>query len=265
MGLWPSDAFKKGVASSIVVFALIVGVALYFIDQIYKLKDEQRQMIETELTNMTTRADDLSQQLAELISQKWREKYEAERLQVETLSEEASLIRKQYEDQIKELTAGFKGTAQPDTASLISGIAQLRREKEILVEKLELANSELSRLREIYTKSPSLFLPSGGLEAATKSIHGTNSIEVKRGEGWSSPDGIVTFGVEGISVNRARPGISASHNADVKVFGERQKAQAGSTFSKEIEGQVYRVNVIGINATDQTVTIVYAGPVGNPK
>lgn len=167
---------------------------------------------------------------------------------------------KRYKAQIEELNAKLKSVQSPDIASLVSSNAQLKYDNEVLEEKLRLANTELSRLREVHIEPPGAFSPSGNLDDLASRLRDLDVVSVKRGEAWSSPDGVATFGVVGINVNQARLGRSATHYADVKVFGEPQKAEAGSPYSKQIDGKTYRITVISINANDQTVSIMYVGP-----
>jgi len=254
MKFWPTDAFRRGVASAIAVFLVFCGAVGYLLEKADKLKDER-------IATLDQRAETLDTQLSDLLDQKWREKYEAEHLQVVTLTEEVSLMSKRYKAQIEELNAKLETVQTPDIASLVSSNAQLKYDNEVLEGKLRLANTELSLLREFHIESVPTFSPaSGALDTAATQILGQKEIVVKRGHGWSSSDGVATFGVEGINFTRARRGISSTYFANVKVFGERQVAQAGSSYSKEIDGKSHRITVTGISTTDQTVSIVYVGP-----
>lgn len=257
MKFWPTDAFRSGVASAIAVCVVFCGAAAYLVDLTWKLYDGQIAARDQQLSDMTTQAESLDSQLSALLDEKWREKYEAEHLQTVTLREEVSLINERYRAQIEELNARLETVESPDIAALVSNNAQLKNEKEVSEEKLRLANSELRQLREIHVESQSVHSTSGSADGNALQISAQNEFIVKRGQGWTSPDGVATFGVEGINFTRAIRGRSATYNADVKVFGESQKAEPGSTYSKEIDGNSYRISVTGISTTDQTVSIAY--------
>lgn len=111
--------------------------------------------METLVAELTIRVDSTEKSLTRLQNQKWRQKYEAEHLQLITVQEEYALSTRRYKGQVNDLTATINNTGgpSPDVDSIIAENIQLKDEYIFVGEKLRLAETELEQLREFYSNT----------------------------------------------------------------------------------------------------------------